>query len=56
MPPCSVRTLQLPLLSVQQELSLQVDGAQHLRVLCVSQSDGQDDVILGKTSVQVGNH
>ncbi|XP_051284797.1 active breakpoint cluster region-related protein isoform X1 [Dicentrarchus labrax] len=34
-----------------QELSLQVDGAQNLRVLCVSQSDGQDDTVLGKASV-----
>lgn len=36
-----------------QELWLQVDGAQHLRVLCVSQCDGQDDALLGKTTVQV---
>lgn len=33
-----------------QELSFQVDGAQNLRVLCVSQSDGQSDTILGKTT------
>ncbi|KAM9335239.1 active breakpoint cluster region-related protein [Symphorus nematophorus] len=36
-----------------QELSLQVDGARQLRVLCVSQSDGQDEAVLGKTSVQL---
>ncbi|XP_070786126.1 active breakpoint cluster region-related protein isoform X2 [Enoplosus armatus] len=36
-----------------QELSFQVDGAQDLRVLCVSQSDGQDDAVLGKASVML---
>ncbi|XP_070711068.1 active breakpoint cluster region-related protein [Pempheris klunzingeri] len=36
-----------------QELSFQVDGAQGLRVFCVSQSDGQDDTVLGKTSVKL---
>lgn len=36
-----------------QELSLQVDGAHHLRVLCVSQSVGQDYTVLGKASVQL---
>ncbi|XP_041821379.1 breakpoint cluster region protein isoform X2 [Chelmon rostratus] len=36
-----------------QELSFQVDGARDLRVLCVSQSDGQDDAVLGKASVQL---
>ncbi|XP_036002298.1 breakpoint cluster region protein isoform X2 [Fundulus heteroclitus] len=35
-----------------QELSFQVDGAQKMMVLCVSQSDGQDTV-LGKTTVQL---
>ncbi|MEQ2160602.1 hypothetical protein GOODEAATRI_000970 [Goodea atripinnis] len=34
------------------ELSFQVDGAQKMMVLCVSQSDGQDDTVLGKTTVQ----
>ncbi|XP_044041038.1 active breakpoint cluster region-related protein isoform X3 [Siniperca chuatsi] len=36
-----------------QELSFQVDGAQDLRVLCVGQSDGQDDTVLGKASVKL---
>ncbi|KAM4564819.1 active breakpoint cluster region-related protein isoform 2-T2 [Fundulus diaphanus] len=36
-----------------QELSFQVDGAQKMMVLCVSQSDGQDDTVLGKTTVQL---
>ncbi|XP_067435872.1 breakpoint cluster region protein [Thunnus thynnus] len=36
-----------------QELSLQVDEAQNLRLLCVSQSDGGDDAVLGKTSVKL---
>ncbi|CAN9509623.1 unnamed protein product [Ophioblennius macclurei] len=36
-----------------QELSFQVDGAQNLRVLCVSQSEGQDDAVLGKTTVKL---
>ncbi|XP_054457352.1 active breakpoint cluster region-related protein isoform X2 [Anoplopoma fimbria] len=36
-----------------QELCFQVDGAQDLRVLCVSQSDGQDDTVLGKASVKL---
>ncbi|XP_026209151.1 active breakpoint cluster region-related protein isoform X2 [Anabas testudineus] len=34
-----------------QELSFQVDGAQNMRLLCVSQSDGQDDTVLGKASL-----
>ncbi|XP_029382776.1 breakpoint cluster region protein isoform X1 [Echeneis naucrates] len=34
-----------------QELSFQVDGAQNLRVLCVGQSDGQDDTVLGKSTL-----
>ncbi|XP_076581250.1 active breakpoint cluster region-related protein isoform X2 [Chaetodon auriga] len=36
-----------------QELSFQVDGTRNLRVLCVSQSDGQDETVLGKASVQL---
>ncbi|XP_068569433.1 active breakpoint cluster region-related protein isoform X1 [Cebidichthys violaceus] len=36
-----------------QELCFQVDGAQDLRVLCVSQSDGQDNTVLGKASVKL---
>ncbi|XP_067380412.1 active breakpoint cluster region-related protein isoform X2 [Channa argus] len=36
-----------------QELSFQVDGAQNMRVLCVSQSDGQDDTVLGKTTLKL---
>ncbi|KAM3857431.1 active breakpoint cluster region-related protein [Diretmus argenteus] len=36
-----------------QELSFQVDGAQHLRVLCVSQSEGGGDAVLGKASVKL---
>ncbi|CAG5929196.1 unnamed protein product [Menidia menidia] len=36
-----------------QELSFQVDGAQNMRVLCVSQSDGQDDSILGKNTMKL---
>ncbi|XP_071315580.1 active breakpoint cluster region-related protein isoform X1 [Trachinotus anak] len=36
-----------------QELSFQVDGAQKLQVLCVSQSDGQDDAVLGKTTLRL---
>nr|XP_046237451.1 active breakpoint cluster region-related protein isoform X2 [Scatophagus argus] len=36
-----------------QELSFQVDGAQQMKVLCVSQSDGRDDAVLGKASVQL---
>ncbi|XP_047439708.1 breakpoint cluster region protein isoform X2 [Mugil cephalus] len=35
----------------EQELSFQVDGARKMKVLCVSQSDGQDDAVLGKTTV-----
>ncbi len=30
-----------------------MDGAKDLRVLCVSQSDGRDDAVLGKASVKV---
>ncbi|XP_040887801.1 active breakpoint cluster region-related protein [Toxotes jaculatrix] len=36
-----------------QELSFQVDGAQSLRVLCVSQSEKQDDTVLGKTTLRL---
>ncbi|XP_034020404.1 breakpoint cluster region protein isoform X2 [Thalassophryne amazonica] len=36
-----------------QELNLQVDGAQNLRVLCVGQYDGQEDTVLGKVSTQL---
>ncbi|XP_042368351.1 active breakpoint cluster region-related protein isoform X2 [Plectropomus leopardus] len=36
-----------------QELSFQVDGAQELRVLCVSQSDRQDQTVLGKAAVKL---
>ncbi|XP_039996245.1 active breakpoint cluster region-related protein isoform X3 [Xiphias gladius] len=36
-----------------QELSFQVDKAQNLRVLCVSQSDRQDDTVLGKTNLKL---
>ncbi|XP_008319526.2 active breakpoint cluster region-related protein [Cynoglossus semilaevis] len=36
-----------------QELTFQVDGAQNLRLLCVSQSDGQDDTVLGKTTLKL---
>ncbi|PWA28864.1 hypothetical protein CCH79_00012933, partial [Gambusia affinis] len=35
-----------------QELSFQVDGAQKMMVLCVSQSDGEE-AVLGKTTVQL---
>lgn len=38
---------------VTQELSFQVDGARQVKVLCVSQAEGQDDAVLGKTLVQV---
>ncbi|XP_035507224.2 breakpoint cluster region protein isoform X3 [Scophthalmus maximus] len=34
----------------QQEVTLQVDGAQNLRLLCVSQSDGPEDAVLGKAT------
>ncbi|XP_041634817.1 active breakpoint cluster region-related protein isoform X1 [Cheilinus undulatus] len=36
-----------------QELTFLVDGAQELRVLCVKQSDGQDDMVLGKAAVKL---
>nr|XP_043877733.1 active breakpoint cluster region-related protein isoform X3 [Solea senegalensis] len=36
-----------------QELSFQVDGAQNLRLLCVSQSDRRDDTVLGKTTFKL---
>ncbi|XP_051799992.1 active breakpoint cluster region-related protein isoform X2 [Acanthochromis polyacanthus] len=36
-----------------QELSFQVDGAQNMSVLCVSQSDGQNDTVLGRTTVKL---
>ncbi|XP_020484909.2 active breakpoint cluster region-related protein [Labrus bergylta] len=37
----------------EQELSFQVDGARELRVLCVSQSDGEGDTVLGKAAVKL---
>ncbi|XP_023276579.1 active breakpoint cluster region-related protein-like isoform X3 [Seriola lalandi dorsalis] len=36
-----------------QELSFQVDGAQNVKVLCVSQSDRQVDTVLGKTTLRL---
>ncbi|XP_071371394.1 active breakpoint cluster region-related protein isoform X1 [Centroberyx affinis] len=36
-----------------QELTFQVDGAQNLKVLCVSQSEGGEDAVLGKASVKL---
>ncbi|KAF3837082.1 hypothetical protein F7725_004546 [Dissostichus mawsoni] len=36
-----------------QELEFQVDAAQELRLLCVSQADGKNDTVLGKTSVKL---
>ncbi|XP_074518078.1 active breakpoint cluster region-related protein [Halichoeres trimaculatus] len=36
-----------------QELSFQVDRAKELRVICVSQGDGQEDTVLGKSTVQL---
>nr|XP_020467023.1 active breakpoint cluster region-related protein-like [Monopterus albus] len=36
-----------------QELSFQVDGAQNMRVLCVSQSDQHHDTVLGKTTLKL---
>uniref|UniRef100_A0A7N6A6R5 Uncharacterized protein n=1 Tax=Anabas testudineus TaxID=64144 RepID=A0A7N6A6R5_ANATE len=42
--------------SFKQELSFQVDGAQNMRLLCVSQSDGQDDTVLGKASLWVARY
>ncbi|KAL6118544.1 uncharacterized protein ACO6RY_03330 [Pungitius sinensis] len=36
-----------------QELCLQVDGAQDLRVICVGQSDREDESVLGKASVKL---
>ncbi|KAM4536877.1 active breakpoint cluster region-related protein isoform 3-T3 [Odontesthes bonariensis] len=36
-----------------QELSFQVDGAQSMKVLCVSQSDGQDETVLGRNAVKL---
>ncbi|XP_069563754.1 active breakpoint cluster region-related protein [Brachyistius frenatus] len=36
-----------------QELCFLVDGAQNMRVLCVSQSNEQDDAVLGKTTVKL---
>ncbi|XP_055012269.1 active breakpoint cluster region-related protein isoform X2 [Boleophthalmus pectinirostris] len=35
----------------EQELYFQVDGARHMRVICVRQLDGQDWAVLGKTSI-----
>ncbi|KAM8900086.1 active breakpoint cluster region-related protein isoform 2-T2 [Spinachia spinachia] len=36
-----------------QELCLQVDGAQDLRVICVGRSDSEDESVLGKASVKL---
>ncbi|XP_072232517.1 active breakpoint cluster region-related protein [Leuresthes tenuis] len=36
-----------------QELSFQVDGAQNMKVLCVSQSDGQEETVLGRNTVKL---
>ncbi|XP_038150788.1 breakpoint cluster region protein isoform X3 [Cyprinodon tularosa] len=36
-----------------QELSFQVDGAQKMMVLCVSQSNGQDGTVLGKSTLKL---
>ncbi|KAM7377269.1 hypothetical protein PAMA_013864 [Pampus argenteus] len=36
-----------------QELTLKVDEAQNMRLLCVSQTDGRGDAVLGKTSVKL---
>ncbi|XP_011485830.1 active breakpoint cluster region-related protein isoform X1 [Oryzias latipes] len=36
-----------------QELSFQVDGAQSMRLVCVSQMNEQDDTVLGKTTVEL---
>ncbi|XP_037530417.1 active breakpoint cluster region-related protein [Nematolebias whitei] len=36
-----------------KELSFEVDGAKSMKVLCVAQSDGQEDSVLGKTSVEL---
>ncbi|XP_063756573.1 active breakpoint cluster region-related protein isoform X3 [Eleginops maclovinus] len=36
-----------------QELAFQVDAAQELRLLCVSQSDEYNDAVLGKTCVKL---
>ncbi|KAM3590067.1 uncharacterized protein V6R79_003178 [Siganus canaliculatus] len=36
-----------------QELCFQVDGARRLRVLCLAQTDGQDDAVIGKAALQL---
>lgn len=35
----------------EQELYFQVDGARHMRVMCVAQSDREDSTVLGRTSI-----
>ncbi|XP_033839909.2 breakpoint cluster region protein [Periophthalmus magnuspinnatus] len=35
----------------EQELYFQVDGARHMRVMCVGQLEGQDMAVLGRTSI-----
>ncbi|KAF0029271.1 hypothetical protein F2P81_018376 [Scophthalmus maximus] len=47
---CSVSVSMTRLLWFKQEVTLQVDGAQNLRLLCVSQSDGPEDAVLGKAT------
>lgn len=37
----------------EQELYFQVDGARHMRVMCVAQSDKGDSTVLGKTSIML---
>lgn len=37
-------------------MSFEVDGAKNMKLLCVSQSNGQDDSVLGKTTVKVQKH
>nr|XP_015802359.2 breakpoint cluster region protein isoform X1 [Nothobranchius furzeri] len=36
-----------------QELTFHVDGAHNMKVLCVSQNEGQNDTVLGKTTVKL---
>ncbi|XP_026174895.1 active breakpoint cluster region-related protein isoform X2 [Mastacembelus armatus] len=36
-----------------QELSFQVEGAQNMRIVCVSQPDDQDDTVLGKMTLHL---
>ncbi|KAF0021429.1 hypothetical protein F2P81_026318 [Scophthalmus maximus] len=50
---CSVSVSMTRLLWFKQEVTLQVDGAQNLRLLCVSQSDGPEDAVLGKATFTV---